>query len=411
MREYALEISAPQTSTSEKPFPWVALLVLATTAFFMVTSEFLPTGLLPVMAKDLGVSESQIGFLITLFAAMVVVSSLPLTALTQRFSRKSLVVVVLAVFIAANVLGAVAPNYAVLAVARVVGGLCHGLFWSVVGAYAGHLVTRKHLPRALAITGGGATAAFVLGIPMSTALGYAIGWRLTLVVIAVLQSIVILLVLKFVPPVDHRPPLTTGEVHLPLRRNRLLVVFITISIIQAVLVIGQYTFYSYIAPFLLGPSGFSESALVPLLFAYGAAGALGLALSPFVANRFPRYGLATMVVFIIVGLIAIGLYPAVPAVVIAGLVLWGVAFGIAPVIMQAGIMHAATARTRDVASAFMNTAYNIGIGGGALIGGLVLDYIGLAALPLVAAGIMVVSIAMIVVTDVRQRRRDARLVS
>jgi MFS transporter, DHA1 family, inner membrane transport protein len=404
-------MGAPETATTEKPFPWLALLVLAATAFFMVSSEFLPTGLLPVMARDLSVSESQVGFLITLFAGMVVLSSLPLTALTQRYSRKLLVVIVLAVFIGANVLGALAPNYAVLAVARVIGGMCHGLFWSVVGAYAGHLVARKHLPRALAITGGGATAAFVLGIPLTTALGFAVGWRLALVVIAVLQTVVIFLVVKFVPPVDHRPPLTTGEIHLPMLKNRLLTVFVTIATIQAVLVVGQYAFYSYIAPFLIGASGFAEGAIVPLLFAYGASGAIGLALSPIIANRFPRFGLVSTVLVVVIGIVAIALFPARPIVVIVGLIIWGVAFGVAPVIMQARIMHAATARTRDVASAFMNTAYNIGIGGGAFIGGLVLDNVGLGALPFVAAGIMIVTVAIIAITDARSRAKDARLIS
>jgi DHA1 family inner membrane transport protein len=231
------------------------------------------------------------------------------------------------------------------------------------------------------------------------------------VAIAVLQTIVIVLVVRFVPPVDHRPPLTTGEIHLPMLKNRLLTVFITIATIQAVLVIGQYAFYSYIAPFLIGASGFTEAAIVPLLFVYGISGAIGLALSPTIANRFPRFGLVVTVLFVVIGIAMLAVLPAQPGVVVAALVVWGIAFGIAPVIMQARIMHAATARTRDVASAFMNTAYNIGIGGGAFIGGLVLDNIGLGALPIVAAGIMVVTVAIIAITDARSRAQGARLVN
>ncbi|MET0806383.1 MAG: MFS transporter, partial [Lacisediminihabitans sp.] len=156
-------------------FPWVGLLVLACAIFVSVTSEFLPTGLLPDIAAGLTVSASQVGFLVTVFAGTVVLSTTPLAALTRNFSRKSLVVVVLLIIAASGVLAAVAPTYAVLVVARVIGGLAHGLFWAVVGAYAAHLVPKHQIGRAVAITSGGGTAAFVLGVPLGTALGHALG--------------------------------------------------------------------------------------------------------------------------------------------------------------------------------------------------------------------------------------------
>jgi predicted MFS family arabinose efflux permease len=98
-------------TTSKAPaFPWAGLLVLAGAIFVSVTSEFLPTGLLPDMAGDLRVSESQIGLLVTIFAGTVVVSTTPLAALTRRYSRKYLVVAVLVVVATGNVLAAIAPT-------------------------------------------------------------------------------------------------------------------------------------------------------------------------------------------------------------------------------------------------------------------------------------------------------------
>ena len=141
---------------NSKSFPWVALIVIAATIFVSVTSEFLPTGILPDIAAELDVSESKVGFLVTIFAGTVVVSAAPLAILTRRYSRKSLVIVVMVLFLLSNVAAGVAPTYELLAAARVLGGLAHGLFWAIMGAYAAHLVPKKQLGRAVAITSSGA---------------------------------------------------------------------------------------------------------------------------------------------------------------------------------------------------------------------------------------------------------------
>ncbi|MCU1580784.1 MAG: sugar transporter, partial [Microbacteriaceae bacterium] len=186
-------MDASESRTSVAPaFPWLALVILAGAVFVCVTSEFLPTGLLPQMADGLNASESQIGLLVTVFAGTVVLSAAPLTAITHRVGRKPLVLTSLLLFAVVNFVGAMAPNYAITMTARVIGGLAHGLFWAVVGAYAGHLVPRHQLARAVAVTGAGATLAFVLGVPIATALGQAFGWRLAFTAVGI--AIVILVV-------------------------------------------------------------------------------------------------------------------------------------------------------------------------------------------------------------------------
>src|SRR6187402_229796 len=107
-------------TTDPPPFPWIGLFTLSALVFASVTSEFLPTGLLPDMADELGVSESQIGILITVFAGTVVLTAAPLATLTRRFSRKTLVMVVLIVFVFSNFMAALAPTYEWLVVARVI---------------------------------------------------------------------------------------------------------------------------------------------------------------------------------------------------------------------------------------------------------------------------------------------------
>jgi DHA1 family inner membrane transport protein len=390
---------------SVRPFPWIGLVTLALAIFVSVTTEFLPTGLLPEMASDYHVSLSQVGLLVTIFAATVVVATTPLSILTRNYSRKVIVVIVLIVIALAALLAALAPTYGLLVVARILGGLAHGLFWAVVGAYAAHLVPKHQLGRAVAITSGGATAAFVLGVPVGTAIGHALGWRLAFVFMAGLILILCVLVVRFLPAVDHRVRLTTGEIPLPLRRDRSIPAVAILCAVIVLLLIAQNIFYTYIAPWLISVGRFGAGGVPGLLLLYGGAGAVGLVLAGVVADRFPRRGLIIAFVFVAVSVLALWLFGASKPVVIAAVIVWGASFGGGPAMIQTRMLHVASARIRETAAALQTTAFNVGIGGGALVGGLLLDQIGLRILPLADVLITVVGVAFIVASDFWLTRR------
>lgn len=391
-----------------RPFPWIGLLTLSTAIFFMVTSEFLPTGLLPQIAADLDVSEAQVGLLITIFAGTVVLTTAPLAALTRRFDRKHLLLAVLVLFAIANVGAAIAPDYALLVVARVLGGLAHGLFWAIAGAYSGHLVPRHQIARAVAVTSGGGTAAFVLGVPAGTALGTALGWRAAFGVIAAIVLVLLVLVVRFLPAVQHRPTLSTGEITLPARRDPTFPAVLFICLLVLIVVGGQNVFYTYIAPFLIDSAGFAEASVGALLFVYGGAGAIGLVLAGFLGSRFPRGGLYGMLGVVAAAVAGVGLSAGVPLLVIALLFVWGAAFGGIPTLLQTRLLHTASARVRDVGAALLTTAFNVGIGGGAAIGGALFVVLPTPDLALVQAAIIGFGLALLVVVDlVRARRAPA----
>ena len=255
-------MSSPSTAPTETPaaFPWIGLLTLAGAIFISVTSEFLPTGLLPDMASELNVSLSTAGFLVTVFAGTVVLATTPLAALTRRYSRKALVIVVLLVLALANVLAAIAPTYEVLVGARILGGLAHGLFWAVVAAYAAHLVPKQQLGKAVAITAGGGSAAFVLGVPVGTALGHILGWRIAFGIIAVVMVLLALAVVKFLPAVNHHVALKTGEIPLPLRKDRSMKGIALLCVVIVILITGQ----NIITPTLLRGSSTRRASLKTL---------------------------------------------------------------------------------------------------------------------------------------------------
>ena len=397
-------MGAPRNA-STSIFPWAGLLTLSALIFTSVTSEFLPTGLLPEIAAELNVSESRVGLLVTVFAGTVVLTAAPLSVLTHRYSRKSLVIAVLVVFAFANVLAALAPTYEMLVAARVVGGLAHGLFWAVVGAYSAHLVPKHQLGRAIAITGGGGTVAFVLGVPLGTAIGHAVGWRLAFGVIAGIIVILTLVTAKLLPAVSHGVVLSTGEIPLPMRRDKTVPAVIAVGVILILVGFGHNLFYTYIAPYLIGPVGIDPGAVAGVLFLYGGAGAIGLVLAGTLGDRFPQLALVAAVALVIASVLVLGLFSHVTGVALVAIFVWGMAFGAVPSLMQVRMMHAASVRVRDAAAAYFTTSFNVAIGGGALVGGLLLDGWGIAVLPFVDVAITVTGFAMIIAVAVWLRRR------
>jgi predicted MFS family arabinose efflux permease len=406
-------VSTPTNATNapaaSAAFPWIGLLTLAGAIFVSVTSEVLPTGLLPEMAAELDVSLSTAGLLVTVFAGTVVVATTPLAALTRKYSRKGLVFVVLLVVALANVLAAIAPTYEILVGARILGGLAHGLFWAVVAAYSAHLVPKHQLGKAVAITSGGASAAFVLGVPVGTALGHALGWRFAFAVIAAIVVLLALAVLKYLPPVDHHVPVKTGEIRLPMYKDRSMRGVALLCVVIMIILTGQNTYYTYIAPWLIEAAGFPDTSVPFLLFLFGGAGAIGLVLAGFASDRFPRRGFALALIAVMASVLVLAAWSANSVAVVVAFVVWGVAFGGLPAMLQTRMLHTASFRTRDLAAALQTTAFNIGIGGGALLGGVLLDRSGIQSLPVALVLFLAVGFVLLVGTDALRSAHARRL--
>lgn len=393
-------MSAP----SADRFPLFRLLVLAGAIFVSVSSEFLPTGLLPDIAADLDVSESRVGLLITVFAFTVVLSAAPLTLLTRRYSRKGLLVALLAVFAVSNVLAAIAPNYEMLAATRVLGGLAHGLFWAVAGPYVSLLVAPRQLARAVSVTTAGGTLAFILGVPFTAAIGHAIGWRWAFVTMAALVVVFAVLTVVSLPAVDHRVPkrevqtTDTGSI-IAVKRDRSIVAVAIVAVTVLLVATGHNLFYTYIAPWSISIAGVADDYVSLLLLFFGLGGALGLLAAGVFGDRFPRFTLNLMLGTLVIAVILTALFARglVPAILI--MMLWSAAFGGLPALFQTRALHAASARIRDLTGAIVTTAFNIAIGLGALLGGVVLDELGMAVVPYVAAAIVAAGAVWVLVTD------------
>lgn len=398
----------PLSAPAARPFPYLGLGMLAVAIFLNVTIEMIPTGLLPEMSADLGVSEALVGLLVTVFAFTVVLTSTTLVALTRRLPRHALVVGVLAVFALSCLSTALAPTYPLVVASRVFGGLAHGVFWAVVGAYSSYLVPREQLGRAVAITLGGGSLAFVLGVPLGTALGQWLGWRAAFGGLAALVAVGALLIWRFLPRVDHLAAADAPETSAAGGgRGRSVGGVVLLCTITGVIMIGQYTFYTYVAPYFSREAGLGDAAISPLLFAYGVAGAVGLAIVGAYLGSRPRIGLVVSLAATIVAIGLLTAFPHVPVVSVSAFALWGLALGGLPALLQTRLLQVAPVRMRDTASAFFTTAFNVGIGGGALVGAIVLETLGLRAIPAVYLGILVLALAVVLVSDALSARRRA----
>jgi predicted MFS family arabinose efflux permease len=401
-----MSITEPVRERETSALPWPGLMALAISVFLSITIETLPTGLLPQMGEGLGVPEELIGLTVSVFAFAVVLTSTPLVAVTSRVPRRTLLVTVLIVLGVSTGLSALAPDYWTLVVARVLGGVAHGVFWALVAASAARLVPDRLIGRAVAIVLGGGTLALVAGAPATTMLGQALGWRAAFGIVAAL-TIAGAIVVRFAMPADH-----AGASPAAARFRRGDAGFgqvLLVCVVTAVTMLGQYAVYTYVAPLVTDLIGFDTGAVGPLLFVYGAAGAAGLVVAGSPIGRRPNAAMAWSMVTaaVALSLIAVNLSPWLSVVALA---VWGLAFGVIPPLLQTSLLHAAPAGHRDAASALYTTAFNLGIGGGALVGSVLFGLLGIAALPWMYAAVLVVAAVVVTIGARRARTGSPRTI-
>ncbi|MDI6103833.1 MFS transporter [Actinoplanes sp. NEAU-A12] len=363
-----------------------ALVVLGASTFCYVAAETLPVGLLPQIAADLDVTEAQVGLLLTSYAVVAALSTIPLTALTMRVPRHLLIAVTVAVFAVSQAAAAIAPTFLILLLSRLICALAHGVFWSVIGPIIVRLAPPGQAGRATAMVFLGNSLAIVLGVPAGTALGQWLGWRVAVGLFAVAGTICVVLLTLVLPRLPALPRDLRARTGQRLRdaigilRNGRVA---RLCAITTVLVVGHFAAYTYIAPLVRRDAGLDGAGLSALLLGYGAVGLL----TNFVVGRFvdrrpgPLVIGLSATVTVAVALLTPVLGPG-PTVVMT--LLWGGAFTAIPVLLSAASLRVAPT-ARDAASAVYVVAFQIGIGGGALIGERMVSAGHLGALPLLAS--------------------------
>ncbi|MEV4350007.1 MFS transporter [Actinoplanes sp. NPDC049596] len=382
---------------------WTAVIMLAVALFAFVSTELMPIGLLPQIAHGVGVGVGVAGFLVTGFAFIVGVLAGPMTAFTSRLNRRVLVVVLLAACAAGNLVAAVAGNYAVLLAGRIVIALAIGVFWSIGASTAVRLVPSEHGVRATSVVLSGLSLASVLGVPLGTALGEHTSWRVTFAVLGLLAALALIGGVVVIPSVPAARPAGDATAAAVWRLPALRVAVAVTGLVM----VGNFLAFTYITPFLTAVSGIPAGSVGAVLVIWGLAGLAGnFAVGPLVSRSLRRTLLAT-VLLLAASLVTLWAGGASFGVLVGALVVWGAAYAALPVVLQTWVFRV-SARTgqADKATSLYVSAYNIAIGLGALVGGLLISGTGPAAIMLLGGIVAAAALLVLLPTAKHQPATD-----
>jgi DHA1 family inner membrane transport protein len=338
-----------------------ALLALSVAAFAFVTAETLPIALLDPISHDLNASASAVGLLVTAYGLVVVVTSIPLARATRRLPRRAVLTVVLAVFVVTTLISAAATGYPMLLIARIVMALSQALFWALVVPTAAGLYPSHARGRAIAVVFAGSSLAGVLGVPAATWVGQQLGWRVAVLALAAVGLLALLALATFLSGNTAELDQNAGGTSPNARRYGMLIAVTVLG------VMGVYTTFTFINPFLTGVAGFQASALGPLLLMRGVAGLLGVVAGGALADKHPRAAILLPTAAQAAALIGLDLFGGSPIVTLALVALSGFSFTAMTTALGSRVLQVAP-RSVEMAAAGLSTAVNVGITVGALAG-------------------------------------------
>ena len=368
---------------------WVSVCALAVGAFIFNTTEFIPIALLSDIGQSFGKPATEVGMMITVYAWIVALLSLPLMLMTKNIERRKLLLMLFALFALFHALSFFSWNFTILLVSRVGIALTHAVFWSITASLAVRLAPAGKTNQALGLLSTGTVLAMVLGIPLGRVVGQYFGWQLSFLLIGVCAAGVMLVLAKNLPAL---PSQNTGSLSsLPSlfkRRNLMLLYAMTVLIITA-----HFTAYSYIEPFVLQVGGFKAEQVTIVLSLYGLAGfAASYLFGKWFAKSQRLFMLGAVAVILLSALLLLP-FASFPYAVYALVFIWGVAIVIVSLGMVSKVLSFASDAT-DVANSIYSGLYNVGIGGGALLGHYVTVWFGLSNIGIAGALLAVAGLAV-----------------
>jgi predicted MFS family arabinose efflux permease len=354
--------------------PVAALLALAMTGFICIATETLPAGLLPQMAEGLGVSQSLAGQSVAAYAIGSLVAAIPLTILTQTWSRRNVLLLTVFGFLAFNSLTAISENYWLTLAARFLAGAAAGLAWSLLAGYARRMVEPHQQGRAMALAMVGTPIALSIGVPLGTWLGTAIGWRMAFGVMSALTLLLIVWIIAAVP----NYPGQKGDSKVSLGRVAAMPGVRAVLSVVLFWMLAHNILYTYIAPFA-SRAGLSERVDLVLL-AFGIAALVGIWITGRVIDHALRASvLVALGAFSLIGLI-LTLFGTNPVILLIATAVWGITFGGAATQLQTALADTA-GEGADIALSMNVVVWNSAIAGGSILGGVLLDKGGAATFP------------------------------
>jgi len=381
------------------------LLALFVAAFALGTAEFVIAGLLPDVATGLGISIPVAGYLITAYAIGIAVGGPALALVTKKMPRKTLIVWLCATFTIGQALCALSPNFEVLMVARILVAISHGTYFGIAAIVATGLVPEHKRGSAVALLLAGLTVSNILGVPGGTAIGNIFGWRAAFWAVGALGLIATIAIAVLLPR-NAGAGAAAGSFMRELKALGRQQIVLSLAIVILVM-IGQYSLFTYVAQLLLNVTGLSQEMVPWMLLLFGVGSTIGV----FIGGRLADWKLMPSLIGIMatqacayVLLVIVSPYPILMGICV---VLWGganFAFG-APV--QSRVLQWA-ADAPNLASTLIPSGFNVGIAIGAVLGASVLEAgLGYRNLPWIGAIALTLSCGIAIASLLLEKRSGA----
>lgn len=365
---------------------WLPVIGLTFSTFIFNTSEFIPIGLLTDIASDFSITESKAGILITVYAWVVALASLPLMMAFSKTENKKLLLSIVALFTASHILSGFSSSYYMLMASRIGVACAHAIFWSMVTPLAVRVAPEGKRSVALSFIITGSSVAMIVGLPLGRAVGLMVGWRATFLLIGAVSALILVLLAIVLPKAPSDNDVSLKSLPALIKRP----VLIGIYLLTVITITGHFTVYSYIEPFLGQVAGLSGQTITLVLSLFGVMGIIGSFLFSRYYDRhrflFIRFAVTGICVFIFLLAVA----AATPLAAIAVCVFWGLAINFYNLAFQSEIIQNVPHGT-SIAMSIYSGIYNVGIGAGALVGGTVCTHLGVSSVCYVGGVIGIVA--------------------
>lgn len=358
------------------------VIVLAISAFIFNTTEFVPIALLSDIGHSFKMPVETTGHMITIYAWIVAILSLPAMLATAHIERRKLLLGLFAIFISGHIVSVIAASFSMLLVGRALIALAHAVFWSITASLVVRVAPKGRQTKALGLLSMGSALATVLGMPLGRMIGQWLGWRMTFATIGVMALLAMAMVGWILPKLPSKDVGSVASLPSIFKNLPLL----TVYVLTVLCVTAHFTAYSYVEPYMLTISQFSQHFATVILLSFGVAGLVASWLFGHFYDHHPRTFLISAMAMLLFSLYASAWLPHLPVLWFGLALLWGLAITAITLALQLRVLQLAPSAT-DVAMSIFSGIYNIGIGGGAFVGSLVIASLGLAMVGYVGAGI------------------------
>lgn len=367
---------------------WFALLSVAIGAFALVTSEFLPVGLLSDIATDLNISVGTAGLMVTAPGVIAAFAAPLVTVGVGKIDRRYLLWALTLLMIISNLIATFSNNFTILLIGRLLLGLGIGGFWSIAVALSGRLAPPGvEMGRASSVIFTGVTLATILGVPLGAWIGSEFGWRSSFAITGLLGAVVLAGQLLMLPALPATTAVKMRDLPVLFQHK-----YARIGLLGIVLlVLAHFSTYTYVTPFLKHNAGFDGNLISTLLLVYGVAGVVGNVIAGWATSRNIRWSFMAVVTLIGAAMILFPIFAGHLTGAVLTIALWGLAFGAMPTCANMW-MFAAVPEAMEGGAAMLVSTFQVGIAVGSLLGGSIVDHFNIPSIMWVGGLLAIMSL-------------------